>query len=165
VNAEYAGLMGKHALDIETEIEKRAGQREKRQLKKGSVQLPMAVWDYMDKKSVSGVMSVAGIVRGYVLNGIRQTLAIEALRVITPSGLTNVHSAIFFQFKLHMAQEEANIQAGEFAEDIFGEITDEQVLEYYKAPGRLLIAKDYVRDIFLSMGDTELIDFLGGDEY
>lgn len=141
-------------------------------LKKGSVQLHGAIWDFIDSRSMAGIVSSASIVRGYVMNGVRIAIATEIKNLPSHIALKNVKRGILREFRRNLAEGTADINAlikGDHSKSpdaIFYNTDLTELLNYYENnPGEFEKAKDSISNSFLTIPDADLIEVLGEGDY
>ena len=139
--------------------------RQKLNLKKGSVQLHGAVWDFLESRSMSGIASVAGIIRNYVMNGVRNTIFFEIDKLTSPAALGSIKYGIFKEFGRRVKLPESTDPPGNGSE-INQNIYRTEVIGYFERNiEEFEEVKTAIKNMFLFITDANLVEILGEDEY
>ena len=101
-------------------------------LKRGSIQLHKASWDFIERRTMPGILTSATIIRKYVLDGIRKTL-IEEVKQLTPGNLHNASNGIIsdLYMQLCLMEKESTLKLNKSLKEKYGdEVVDMPIPEY-----------------------------------
>lgn len=144
-------------------------------LKKGSTQLHGCIWDFIENRAIPGSVSAASIIRGYVFQGVRMTIAAEIDRLKHPISLKTVRQGIVREFRRYMAEQTipAEPESPTFYDDydkrenLYLTASLNDVIDYYKDNPEAFEAhkKSLVMSFMVELTEDELIHVLSEGDY
>lgn len=144
--------------------------KEIKALKKGSVQLPVAVWKHLENKSKCDLVSIAELVRSYVLDGIRTSIVAD-VEILTTENFHRLEKSIRNEFKeyLVMTIKVKSLHSGESKKE-FNEIrkslTDDEIIKYFTDnTEEFEDAKKTIAKNLYNLSEYELVKIIGEIHY